>query len=226
MSIERWLALSRDLWAQEQYEEALIALAEGEADQPDAPELPALRAQFLNELGRYRDALEASRRALERNPQQADARFAQGLALFLLERLDEAETVLNALVADAPDYPNAAYLRAGLLRRTRGDLAPEVLAAYDLVRTVDPDNLFALSERADILRANGRYAEARDIYARLRSPALCPDEALRVEAAFNLGSVSLTLGDTETAREAFRAVLDAAPDYPDAQAMVDSVSTV
>ena len=74
-------------------------------------------------------------------------------------------------------------------------------------------------DRADILRVNGRYEEARDTYAFLRQPAACEDASLRLDAAFKLGCVALVLNDNEAAREAFGSVLALDPNYPDARAM-------
>lgn len=178
------------------------------------------QSQALWTEGQYKEALQVSEQALALDSQNTDARFAQGLSLFMLDRLEEADTVLSTLLSSHPDYPNAAYLRAGLIRKQKGDQAPEVLDAYDLTLSVDPANLYALCERATILRAVGRYEEARDIYVRLQSPDFCPDETLRTEAAFNLGCVAMVLQDNETARKAFRAVLAVVPDYPDAEAML------
>ncbi|MCS6776411.1 MAG: tetratricopeptide repeat protein [Chloroherpetonaceae bacterium] len=178
------------------------------------------QCQQLCAEGRYAEALQHSQDALTLDRQNDDACFLQGLTLFLLGRLEEADAVIGTLLDRRPDYPNAAYLRAGMLRKRAGDHAPEVLAAYDRTLAVDPDNRFALCERADVLRAQGRYAEARDIYMQLTSPEFCPDEALRTEATFNLGCVAMVLQDNETARKAFRAVLDADPDYPDARSLL------
>lgn len=222
--VARVIAQSQKLWEQGEVEKAFAVLDEGQATLPDVPEVPVARAQYLNGLERFGEALEACREALQRDPGNAEARFAQGFALLMQERLTEADAVLAALLAEVPAYPDAAWLRAGLLRKQRGDHAPEVLTAYDVALAADPANLYAQSERADVLRALGRYEEARDIYRALHSPDYCPDETLRLEAAFQLGSVSLVLQDMPTAREAFRRVLAIAPDYPDAQALYDLVA--
>lgn len=152
-----------------------------------------------------------------------EVRFIQGFTLLMLQRWEEALAALDALLADAPDFPDAAWVRAGLLRQLRGELDPAVLAAFDLALQIDPGNRYARVERADLLRVQGRYEEARDVYAVVRSD--CPDEALRVEATFKLGCVALVLQENECSREAFQAVLDIVPDYPDAQAMLDLVRT-
>jgi tetratricopeptide (TPR) repeat protein len=185
-------------------------------------QLAATRAQLLNASGRFAEAACAAARAIELNPMQMDARFAQGFALYMLEQLSEAQTALDALIALEPGYPNAAWLRAGLLRRMRGDQDPAVPAAYDLAARVDPTNLYIRVERADILRSLGRYEDAQAIYGAVISAS--DDEALRIEATFKQGCVALVLNNPADARIAFRAVLDSAPDYPEAREMVEMLS--
>jgi tetratricopeptide (TPR) repeat protein len=204
-------------------DETRQALEESQPLQPESAACAARLARLLNEAGRFSEALQASQRALERDgPPEAhdEARFAQGVALLMLERGEEAVEALETLLRANPAYPNAAWLRAGLLRQRLGDLHPETLSAYDRALVADPDNLYAQTEYADILRAQGRYREARDIYARIQSAA-AEDAELRLEAAFKLGCVAMVLNETETARCAFRAVLEVAPNYPDAQACYD-----
>ena len=153
-----------------------------------------------------------------------EAHFELCYKLYMEERWSEALTELELLVAEAPDHPNAAWLRAGLLRQMHGDNDPCVQEAYALVLAVDPQNAYSQVERADVLRACGRYEEARDVYARCQSPDFCEDVALRVEAAFKLGCVALVLQENSLAHDSFRAVIAADPDYPDAHEMLALVS--
>ncbi len=177
-------------------------------------------ARVAAEEGRFEEALGLAALLLEADPVDRDARFITAMSLLMLDRPVEARTVLDPFVAEHPDYPNAAWLRAGLLRRLLHEAHTEVLAAYDLVASVDPANLYALVERADILRAHGRYGEARDCYARIQSEEVCADATLRIEAAFNLGCVALVLGETDTARAAFQKVLNTEPEHAEAAAML------
>jgi tetratricopeptide (TPR) repeat protein len=201
--------------------EALAAL--DSSDLPHSPQILALRAQLLNDLGRFDEALEAAVQAITADPAQRDAWFAQGFALYMLERWPEAERTLDTLVELEPGYPNAAWLRAGLLARLHDPQDPAVLAAYDLTLAVDPANLYARVERADVLRANGRYEEALAAYLAVRAAA--PEEPLLVEATFKQGCVALVLQNIDAARASFRTVLDYAPDYPEAQEMYRLVTS-
>ena len=216
LSLVNLLARCEMLRVEERFEDALRLLETAET--PDEAAVLTARAAVLTDLGRMEDALACFRRVLEENAANPEARFGLCFTLYLLERWPEALTELEVFVAACPDYANAAWLRAGLLRRLYGDRDARVLDAYALVVQVDPANAYAQLERADALRACGRYEEARDVYTRYASLAT-EDEALRVEAVFKLGCVSLVLQDNDAARSAFRAVLDAAPDYPDAEDM-------
>lgn len=205
--------------AQGRFEEALEALDAGERLLSARPEFSAARAQILNELGRYREALAFSWQALEAEESSEThqaARFAQGFALLMLGQLEEATIALEALLAVNPAYPDAAWLRAGALRQRLDAQHPGVLTAFDFAVQSDPANPYLQVERADVLRACGRYAEAREVYARICADESCADGELRLEATFKLGLVAMVLGETQTAREAFRAVLAVAPETPDA----------
>jgi tetratricopeptide (TPR) repeat protein len=209
------------LWTQERCAEAL-ALLPAQSDCPEETAiLLAWRAHWLNALGQFSDALTACWQSLEHDATQPAARFEQGYALYMLDQREEACLTLETLLRAHPNYPDAAWLYAGILRQRRGDLVPEVRAAYQRACALDPDNRYAQVEYADVLRSHGEYTDALAIYTACQSREACPDEALRIEATFKRGLVALVLNDFEQARAAFRAVLDAAPDYPDAQAMYD-----
>ncbi len=179
-----------------------------------------LSATQLNAQGRYREALTEAERALQQDASDCEAQFALAFACLLLNRAEEARSALDTLLALSPDYPNAAWMQAGLLRSLHGDHDPRVLPAYDDALRVDAGNLYALCERADVLRSLGRYHEAQALYARLSTPAGCAEEALRIEATFHYGCVALVLNEPQEARTAFETVLAAAPDYPDAGEML------
>lgn len=194
----------------------LLDAATGE----DCADLLALRAALLGDLGRLEESLAVLRQARCVDETHHAARFGLCFTLYLLERWPETLAELDAFVTDAPDQADALWLRAGLLRRLYDDGDARVLDAYDAVLCADASNLYARLERADVLRALGRYEEAHSVYADFASADICPDEALRVEAAFKSGCVALVLNDLNAARVSFQSVVDAAPDYPDARDML------
>ena len=177
-------------------------------------------AREAAEDGRFEEALALAMLLLDADPAHCDGRFICSLSLLMLDRPEEARAILDPFVSEFPGYPDAAWLRAGLLRRMLHETHPDILAAYDLVAAVDADNLYAHVERAEVLRAHGRYDEARGCYSDILRSAACTDMGLRTEAAFNLGCVALVLGDTEAARMGFEQALQADPGHVDAAEML------
>ncbi len=210
------IARCESLRAAGRQKEALALLA----SEPESLDGLILRTEIYNELGDLENVLVCCERAQHFGASPA-LLFIQGFTLMQMGRERDAVAVFDTLSEIQPEYPNAAWIRAGLIRQIHGDQHPDTLASYETVRTLDPDNLFARVEYADILRGHGRYREAREIYQAVFTSDACTEEALRIEATFNLGCVALVMEDAMAASEAFRFVLDAAPDYPDAQAMYE-----
>ena len=128
-------------------------------------------ACLLCELGYYEEALTVCEVILKTSPQAYAALWWKAFSLFRLEQTCEALAAFDLLLEQAPHYPNAAWMRAISLRSLRGERAAIVMEAYDRATSADPKNACVLMERADLLRVNGRYEEARDTYAFLRQPA-------------------------------------------------------
>ncbi len=165
-------------------------------------------AERLNLEGCPDEALAEAGRALSLEPQNPLARFQTAYSLFLLGNLTQAGDVLDDLCLTSPHYPNAQWLRAGVLRRRLGDHDANVFDAYRQALDSDSANLYIQSEIADILRSRGEYEEARAMYRQLASREAWEDEALRIEATFQVGVVSQVLGELDEALAAFRTVLE------------------
>ena len=200
-------------------EEAYTLLSAGLSLLPRHADYQTACACLLCELGYHEKALIVCDAILEIAPQAHTALWWKAFALFRLEQTAAALAAFDGLLAQSPHYPNAAWMRAIALHRLRGERAAIVMEAYDRAAAADPKNPCVLIERADLLRVHGRYEEARDIYLWARQPANCDDAALRLDSTFKLGCVALVLNEVETARAAFKNVLDADPNYPDARAM-------
>ena len=107
-------------------------------------------------------------------------------------------------------------------RNVRGNSQP-VLSKYEQASLDDPSNLYLKSEFADILRANGRGQEAITLYETILNSSQLKEEALEIETHFSLGIAKMSMGDFLAARSAFQSVVDLAPDYPDAQEMLNGL---
>ena len=62
------------------------------------------------------------------------------------------------------------------------------------------------------------------MYERFSQPEHCTDDFLRLDCRFQLGCVLMVLGENEKAHKAFQAVVDVAPDFPDARMMLEMTS--
>lgn len=181
-------------------------------------------AQECNLAGQCDQALELCERVLAGKPSCLCARFQHALTRFLLGDAHRSLAILTDLVAERADYPNGYWLLAGALRRLYGDYDARVAAALLRVHEIDPANLFARAEYADVLRANGHYDQAQAIYRELITPESGADEPLRIEATFQYGVMCHRLGDYRGAERALTEVLAAVPDYPDAETMLHLIA--
>lgn len=178
-----------------------------------------LRAESLLAMGDFSSALDAANQALNISPSFPRACFAAGMALYMLKRSKDALIALEPILSASTPLPDALWFRANLFRHVYGDSFPGTISAYNLALEADPENQYARTERAAILRTGCYYEEAcQDYEAVLSSKG---EEQLLAEAAFGLGCARLVMNDPAAARRAFRQLLDISPDYPDAQEMYD-----
>lgn len=82
-------------------------------------------AMVLTKLARYDEAERLYREVIEREPEAAEHRFNLGGLLASRDRWAEAERLFDEAIELDPDYV-AAYFRAGVSRRDRGDHAGAV----------------------------------------------------------------------------------------------------
>lgn len=165
-------------------------------------------------------AIAVCRTTLQISPDDPETLFRYAYLLFLENRTIESLQSLERLLQTEPFFPNASWLRGGVLRRLKGDRDGEVLAIFKELACRYPQSAYILCELGDIYRANGRYEEARTIFERLQDPSTNADEECRAEAALKLGIVCEVLGDACAAREALKSIPESANEYPDALAML------
>lgn len=96
-----------------QIEKAEEELKNANASSPNDQRLIEMRAYLLEMKGEYEDALRERRRALQLGPTWT-RRFGLAYGLVNAFQWGEARTVLDALLAEAPDYLHAEKLRARL----------------------------------------------------------------------------------------------------------------
>ena len=89
---------------------------------PVQADLRSLYAQGVEArfAGRFDEALGMFEALLATNPEDVDSRLNAALCLIALERLDEAESELEHVIDQAPDYVDA-YTALARVRRMKGD---------------------------------------------------------------------------------------------------------
>ena len=178
----------------------------------------------LTEEGDYDEALKICDEALLKCNLSTSVRFQRAYLLFLVNRSNEAISDLDCLLDTDSEFPNAQWLKAGVLRKLHGDHSTEVLACYEKASLNASSNHYLKCEFADILRANGRVQEAISLYEALLKSSLLEDEYLAIEVRFSLGLAKMSVGDFLAARNEFQSVVDVDPNYPDALEMLKTLS--
>ena len=139
-------------------------------------ELHARQGDLDRALAEYRLA----QMALERRSRPEDApllrevRVAQGRLHAKRGEWALAEAQAEWLYARFPESPDADLLRAVVAKAQRR--LPEAVAAYERALTLEPDNVLALNNLANLFRDTGRHEQAEQLYA--RALALDPDNAV------------------------------------------------
>jgi adenylate cyclase len=173
----------------------------------------SLLIMYEDPIASYREeARGASQRALELDPNLAEAHASRGLALLISEEYEAVETEFNKAIALNPRLFQAYYYHARA-RFHQGDLE----TAAELFRKaaeVEPADYQSRCLRVQILRGTGRMEEAisqaRDAVRVLEKHLEWnPDDA----RALHLGAGSLiVLGDEERAKRWLKRALEMNPD--------------
>lgn len=194
-----------------------------------------MRGNVLYAQGAYAEAGDSLRRALERDPRDAQARYTLGLTLWALDRRDEAvaeiqrafenpEVKARALqdpafqpirgTLDARAGQDSArsaeekqFIDEGLQAARRGDFAAAV-AAYDRALALNPDNARILNWKGYALFRAQAFAEA--IASFERASRLAPEVA---EIHYNLALALWKSGRRDDAVQALERAYAAEPDF-------------
>jgi cytochrome c-type biogenesis protein CcmH/NrfG len=146
---------------------AIIARLKAKLDkQPEDAQGWMLLARSQAQIGQYAESVEAYRRALQLQPNEASvlAEFADVLANRNGAKFDgEPNTLLMRALSLDPNNPPALFL-SGLAAFDRGDWASAVSHWEHVLRVVEPANLFAQHAQQGIAsvraRQNQRQAES------------------------------------------------------------------
>ena len=154
-------------------------------------------------------AVELIGKAIEVNPNYANAYSNRGAALKELKRLEEANASFDKAIAIKPDYADAYSNRGAVLQDLKR--LEEALASYDRAIEIKPDYADAYLNRGRVLKELKRLEEANASFD--KAIAIKPDYA---EAHFNLGAVLQDLKRLEEALASYERAIEIKPDYADA----------
>lgn len=194
-----------------------------------------MRGNVLYAQGAYEQALDSLRGALERDPRDAQARYALGLSLWALDRRDEAvaeiqrafenpevkaralqdpafQPIRGTLDARAGQESGRSaeekqFIDEGLQAARRGDFAAAI-AAYDRALAINPDNARILNWKGYALFRGQAYAEA--IASFERAAALAPQVA---EIHYNLALALWKSGRRDDAVKSLERAYAADPSF-------------
>jgi TolB-like protein/Flp pilus assembly protein TadD len=158
------------------------------------------------------EASEASKRALELDPDLAEAHASRGLACLVCEEFDDAEEQFVKAIELNPNLFEAYYYYART-KFHRGDMKAAA-ELFQKAAEVDPADYQSRCLRAQILRGEGRMEEAHDqakeaIDVVEKHIKWNPDDA----RAFHLGAGSLVvLGNVERAKRWLHRAIEMAPE--------------
>lgn len=151
--------------ARHDFAEALALTDRARAVSAFNPTTLAVRIDALTELGRYDEARTTTQELLDLRP-GVDAFSRGSYAVELRGDTDRARVLLEeaAAVAEAPNDVAFAQYYLGELAWSTGDLAA-AMTAYDDALAADAGYSAATAGRAKVLAAQGRTAEALELYA-------------------------------------------------------------
>ena len=184
--------LSKALYNQKRYEEALEMARVAVDQRPDYSKAHANLGAIFNALGHFEEAETHLRRAIALDPQEKGAHFRLGKALYNQKRYEEALEMARVAVDQRPDFASA-HIALGI--------ACAALSRFEEAEThlrraiaLDPQGQDAYLNLGDVLYNQGRYEEALDVtrVAIEQAPDL-------FEAHFNLGAILEELGRYEEA---------------------------
>jgi tetratricopeptide (TPR) repeat protein len=165
--------LKRETEATAIFNEALVAIEQALARDPDDAASWALKGDALAMLGRWGEALAAYERAIELAPDNAVYWDDKGRAQSRLGRNEEALAAYERAIELAPGearYHRARGVALGALGRNE-----EALAAYERAIELAPDNAVYWDDKGDALAMLGRWGEALAAYE--RAIELAPNNA-------------------------------------------------
>ena len=196
--------LSKALYKQARYEEALEAARIAVAKRPDFSRAYATLGEALNALGRSKEAEKHLRRAIALNPQEQNVHLNLGDILYKQARYEEALEAARVAVAKRPNHASAHH-NLGVIFNALGHFE-EAEKHLRRAITLDPSHTEPLYSLAKLQIEQQRYDESLELLQHLIG--IEPSHARGLDA---IGIVSFYLGKSDEALQHFDQALSLDP---------------
>jgi len=150
--------------------------------------------------GEYEEALDSFDKALEMDPNLAEALYNKGCGLYCLGKSEEALIYFDKAVETNPDEDKAWYDKGTCLDSLRR--YQEAITCYDRAIDIDSRYVKAFNNKGAALKKLGRYEEALDNFQK------AVDIANFREALYNKGTTLQELGRHSEAVDTFRFLIE------------------
>lgn len=149
---------------------------------PNLPETHVTLGLIYRGTGRYDQALQEYRRALELNELDVDAMIGVGNAYEMLGKAAEADSAYRKAIATAPGYWDAYNNYGYFLLLSQRDF-DKAIEQFRTVTRLSPDNIFGYNNLGGALMYRDRWVEAKEVFD--KSLSIAPS----VAAISNLGTI-------------------------------------
>lgn len=158
------------------------------------------------QLKKYDDAIKSFNKALELNPEDADALNFKGTSLYLLNELRKGLGFINDAIKINPEYSDA-YFNKGLIL-TDLKKYDEAIIAFDKVLKIDKSNENALFYKGNAFFQEGKFKLALSCFDEILNTNTKDPEVWNIK-----GATLISLDKTEDALKCYDKALEIDPDY-------------